>query len=698
MKKVINIQGLDCANCAAELERKIARLDGVKSANLVFVTQKLTVEYTSAHVLDKIIQTINDFEEAKVVEEESLEMPNEYKNTWIRIIISAVCFLFGVGTTSLEGTLLTVIGYVLYAIAYVCVGFPVLKATFKNLKKGKIFDENFLMVVASLGAIVIGEASEAVLVMLLYEIGETLQGIAVRSSRNSVAKLMELKSDSATLLKDGAQVIVSPESLQVGDIIIIKAGDKVPVDGILLNGAAVLDTKSLTGESEYKQIAQGEEILSGCINVGGMYEMKVTRTYENSAVQKILDLVENASASKAKPEKFITKFAQYYTPIVCCLALGIFLIVPIIDGWIAKDAFLFYNAARWGKTALNFLVISCPCALIISVPLTYFSGVGACAKNGILVKGATYLDVVAKTKTVAFDKTGTLTEGNFTVCEVYPNDGVEKEYLLQVATALEKGSAHPLAKAFFDLQTPFEANNIQEYAGQGVVGEIDGEKAAAGTELLLRKYSVRVTPIKTAYTAIYVMKAGKYLGAIALGDKVREDAKATITALRNCGVKKVAMLTGDGYERAYKVANEIGVYEVNAQLLPTEKLRIAEEMKQSGVLLYVGDGINDAPVMVAADCAVSMGKLGSAAAVEASDLVLISDNLSVLPKAIKIAIKTRRIVMQNIVFSISMKTVFMILGLCGILPLGLAVFADVGVMLLAVLNSFRVKIIKKGRK
>lgn len=764
MKKTLNITGLDCAGCAAELEEELAKIEGVTAVSVSFVNQKITVDYDTDDSLSKVIEHANGFEEVKVVDEatmgktilhlENLDCPvcaeelqsdlqkikgvksvlvdylsqtitldaeneetiakvvkkantfeevrvldgdryemksNRHLREWCMIGISTLFFLAGILLEHLaSGMVAKVFCYLCFAVAYVTVGYPVLVSTAKNIVKGRVFDENFLMTIASLGAIVIGEVSESVLVMLLYQIGELLQSIAVGSSRNSVAELMKLKSEQATIVVDGEQKIVRPEEVQVGDIVLVKAGEKVPVDGVLLDENATLDTKSLTGEAELRSFKKGEEILSGCINAGGMYEMKAVRPYQDSAVSKILDMVENASSGKAAPEKFITKFARIYTPVVCIAALVIAICSPLLSGLILDGRLYFKDWMRWLQSALTFLVISCPCALIISVPLTYFSGIGACAKKGILVKGATYLDVVAKVKTVAFDKTGTLTEGNFVICDVHAQKGSEEE-LLGLIAAVERGSSHPIAKAFAALETEYVAENVTEEAGRGLRALINGEQVLVGNEKLLREENVDFVSVESAYTVVYLAKNGEYLGYAEIGDRIREEAKSTIDGLKQMGIKRLVMLTGDGERRAQKIANELDMYEVNAQLLPVDKLEKAEELKKDGALMYVGDGINDAPVMVTADCAVSMGKLGSAAAVDASDLVLISDDLSSLPKSVKIAKKTRTIVLQNIVFSIAMKIGFMVLGVLGVLPLWLAVFADVGVMLLAVLNSFRVR-------
>ena len=729
MKKTFLLEGLDCANCAAELEREVAKIQGVSSASLSFVNQKLTVEYENETVLEKIVYTVTHFEDVKILQETengrgryAANGEKQRKNRmreWLFIVVSAIVLAVGLllGKWT-DGLTLQIAKYACFAIAYLLVGYPVLRATVKNIVKGKIFDENFLMTIASIGAMLLSEYAEGVLVMLLYQIGETLQTQAVESSRNSVAELMGLKSDWATVLtektdcscgccgahdhdhdhdhehehtRESVQKRVRPEDLRVGDVVIIKAGEKVPADGELLNETALLDTKALTGESEYRAVERGGEILSGCINAGGVFTMRVAKEYEDSAVAKILDLMENATSGKAAPEKFITKFARYYTPVVCALALALAFLAPLLDGFLSNGSWWFKDFPRWANSALTFLVISCPCALIISVPLTYFSGLGTCAKQGILVKGATYLDVLAKAKMIAFDKTGTLTEGNFTVCGIAPQPNVAQEELLELAATVEQNSSHPIAKAFVSIDTRFSAERTGEIAGRGLRAYVNGAEILVGNALLMQENGVDITPRDSVYTLVFVAKDKTFLGVIEVGDRIKSEAKEAVRELKNLGFTRSIMITGDHETRAQKIANEVGMYELNARLLPDEKLKRAEELKKYGDLVYVGDGINDAPVMAVADCAVSMGKLGSAAAVEASDMVLISDNLKALPKGVKTARKTRRIVMQNIVFSIVMKAVFMALGAVGVLPLWLAVFADVGVMLLAVANSFRVR-------
>ncbi len=692
MTKILHIQNLDCPVCAEALQSDIRKIKGVNAVTVDYVTQTITVDVEQEEVLKKVVKTANDFEEVKVLDGGMVELKREnHEKEWLQIGGSALLFLVGILLDFfVEGKAVLWVCYSLFAASYLFVGYPVLISTAKNIAKGRIFDENFLMSIASIGAVALGEVGEGVAVMLLYQLGELLQSIAVGSSRKSVAKLMELKSEHANLLVDGEQRQVSPESLRTGDIVVVKAGEKAPTDGVLCSENATLDTKSLTGEAELKRVEKGGKILSGCINAGGMYEMKVTCLYQDSAVGRILEMVENASAGKAAPEKFISKFAKYYTPVVCALALLLALFAPLLNGFIVDGKLHFYDFPRWATSALTFLVISCPCALVISVPLTYFSGIGTCAKRGILVKGATYLDSLALAKIFAFDKTGTLTEGCFSIRAVQAADSFTEQELLSLAAAVERGSSHPIAKAFAEIKTENKAEKVVEESGLGLVASVDGREVLVGNAKLLKTRGVVVAERKSDYTLVYVAASGAYVGVIEIGDALRKETKECLRELKTLGVTHTVMLTGDNVVRAKSIANEVGMYEVNAELLPDEKLKRVEELQQIGSIVYVGDGVNDAPVMTAADCAVSMGKLGSAAAVEASDLVLISDDLRALPRAVRIARKTRSIVMQNVVFSILMKTAFMALGAVGVLPLWLAVFADVGVMLLAVANSFRV--------
>lgn len=695
-KTVLHVENLDCPVCAQTLQADLAKIKGAESVVVDYVTQTISLQTDDERVLQKVIFTANKFEEVRVLDGDKYvtKEQDRHLKEWTQILVSALFFALGlIFEKFFSEKFFRVTSYISYAIAYFVVGYPVLVSSCKNLLKGRIFDENFLMTIASVGAVVLGEYFEAVLVMLLYQFGELLQTIAVGSSRRSVTALMQLKSERATLLNGNEQRQITPEEVEIGDILLVQAGEKAPVDGVLLAENAIFDTKSITGEAEPKTIAKNEEILSGYVNVGDVIRMQATRKYSDSAVGRILDMVENASAGKTKPEKFIAKFARVYTPIVCLLALVVAVCAPFIHGLAAGKGFAYYQGARWLRSALTFLVISCPCALIISVPLTYFSGIGSCAKNGILVKGATYLDVVAKSRAIAFDKTGTLTEGEFSIRSVTAERG-DEESLLALATAIERNSAHPIAKAFSEIKTEIVVDETQEIIGKGLRASVNGETVLIGNERLLSEAGVAFTRKESVDTLVYVAKNGIYYGVIEVGDVVRDGVSKTLSVLKKLGFKKTVMLTGDNRERAEKIANEVGISEVRAELLPDDKLRLAEELRTEGKLIYVGDGVNDAPVMAVADCAVSMGRLGSAAAVEASDLVLISDDISALTKGVKIARKTRRVATQNIVFSIAMKLGFMALGAIGVLPLSLAVFADVGVMLLAVLNSFRVRFIK----
>ena len=689
---VLHIENLHCAACALDLQSDIAKIKGVESVQVDFITQTIRLR-ASEEGIAKAVSVANKFEQVRVLDGGRYEMKSKKRlDERVALILSAVGFALGLLCSNLlDGVVFEILSYVFFFFAYFVVGYPVLVSTAKNCLKGRFFDENFLMTIASIGAFALGQFDEGVAVMFLYQLGEWLQSVAVGSSRNSVAELMALKSEKAKVFRDGAWIEVKPEELMVGDRVRINTGDKIPADGVLLSDEAVLDVKSLTGESEFRTLGKGEEALSGCINQSNPVEIEIARKYQDSAVGKILDLVENATAKKAKPEKFITKFAKYYTPAVCVLAFAIAVFVPLTLGVLDGNGLYFKDFGRWLNTALILLVISCPCALIISVPLTYFSGIGACAKKGVLVKGATYLDELAKAKVFAFDKTGTLTKGEFVVKNVVEGGQVRDEELISVISALEKYSSHPISKAFESYETELLVESVEEFAGKGLRGFIDGEETLVGNAKFLIERGVAIKESVSPYTVIHASKGGRYLGAVTLVDEIREGCGQVVAELKNLGVKKFVALTGDRADRAREVVNEVGMDEFKAELLPNEKLSEAEKLKGLGGLVYVGDGINDAPVMKVANCAVSMGKLGSSVAVEASDVVLIKDELKGLVDGVKLAKKTKKIVWQNIVFSVLMKFAFMTLGVVGVLPLSLAVFADVGVMLLAVLNSLRMR-------
>ena len=556
---------------------------------------------------------------------------------------------------------------ILFFLAYIIAGWDVIFKAAKNITKGHVFDENFLMSAATIGALCIKEYPEAVMVMILYQIGEYFQHKAVEKSRHSISELMDIRPDYANLCGEK----VSPQEVKVGDIITVNTGEKIPLDGIVTEGHASLDTSALTGESVPRTVSTGDSVISGCINLNGVLKIKVTKEFGESTVTKILELVEHASSKKARTEKFITKFAAYYTPAVVILALMIAFIPPL------------FITGNWIERALTFLVISCPCALVISIPLGFFAGIGSASKNGILIKGSNYLELLAKPDTVVFDKTGTLTKGVFKVREIHSD---EPDFLKYAAYA-ESASSHPIAAAIREAygQKIPEQNNIEEIAGLGIKAIIDGKEILAGSAKL-----VKTEPINTDGTVVYVSINGNYCGYIVIADEVKDDSKETIEKLKTLGIKTV-MLTGDSKNTADKVQKKLGVDNAFAELLPEDKVNKLEKIIKTagGSVIFVGDGINDAPVLTRADVGIAMGGLGSDAAIEAADAVIMDDSPSKLITSIKIARKTMRIVKQNIVFALGVKALFLILGGIGIMTMWGAVFADVGVALLAVLNSLR---------
>ncbi len=693
--KKIKIANLCCANCARELEEELNKLEGV-SATVDFMNMTVILKADSTAAYEKAVYCITHFEDVKIVDgaEKKKSVFKENLTDIIAVIISAVFFIPAVVLDFMHlGGAVVYVTYALYGVAFLAAGYTVLWNTARNIIKGKVFDENFLMTLAAVGAIVLGVTTgdglfEGVAVMLLYRVGELLQSVAVGSSRRSITRLMDLKSDTATLIRGEERLVVSPESLVVGDKILIRAGEKVPVDCRICEGETSLDMKSLNGEAVPREVKTGDELLSGAINITGAIECEVLREYKNSAVAKILELVENSTAKKAKPEKFITKFAKYYTPIVVIAALLVAGLVPTIICAV-NGAFVWATYGDWIYKALSFLVISCPCALVISVPLSYFGGIGRCAKFGILVKGSTCIDQLAKAYVAAFDKTGTLTEGVFAV------KSSSSKQALELAACAEKYSSHPIAVAFKDVETPYVAKDVKEVAGRGVLCVADGKTLLCGNAKLLEDSGVKFTPAESVSTLVYVALDGAYVGVIEIDDRVKDGAKQALEELKKTGIGGVYMLTGDNKPRAEAVAEELGLDGVYAQLLPDEKLETAKALKEKGGLIYAGDGINDAPVMTVADCAVSMGQVGSDAAIEASDVVLVSDNLSLLPKARRVAKGTRRIVIQNIVGSLIVKFAIMALSIAiPTFPLIASIFADVGVMLIAVCNALRTALIK----
>ena len=584
----------------------------------------------------------------------------------------------------------------LYVISYIIVGFEIIRKALRNITRGKVFDENFLMTVATIGAFGIGEYPEAVAVMLFYQVGELFQSYAVDKSRKSISSLMDIRPDFANVEKEGKVEKVDPDDVEIGDIIIIKPGEKVPLDGVILEGKSSLDTKALTGESLPKSVTEGEEILSGCINLNGVLRVEVTKEYGQSTVSKILDLVENASSKKSKSENFITKFARYYTPIVVIIALFLALFPPlVIDGATFSD---------WIYRALSFLVVSCPCALVISIPLSFFGGIGGASKMGILIKGSNYLEAISKAEIVVFDKTGTLTEGNFEVQKIMPVNITEEE-LLKIVAYAENYSNHPISlsvkNAYSRKINEVDIQSTQELSGMGIVAKIWDRDIIVGNEKLMREKEIEFLKTDDVGTVLYVAIDNKYVGYILIADKIKDDAKKAIEELKKNNVKETVMLTGDKKSVGEDVAQKLGLDKVYTELLPDGKVKKVEkllkEKSENGKLVFVGDGINDAPVLALADIGVAMGGLGSDAAIEAADVVIMTDEPSKIVNNIKLSKKTMRIVKENIVFAIFVKVLILMLSAIGLSTMWEAVFADVGVSVIAIINALRVLRVKNNK-
>lgn len=587
---------------------------------------------------------------------------------------------------------------VLYLVPYFVIGYDILWKALKGIKNRQVFDENFLMAVATVGALCLQEFKEGVAVMLFYQIGELFQSVAVGKSRKNIAALMDIRPDYANLMVDGKLVQVDPDDVEVGTEIVVDPGEKVPIDGVIVEGNTTLNTGALTGESVPRDAKPGDDVISGCINMSGRITVRTTKAFGESTVSKILDLVENSAMKKSKSENFITKFARYYTPAVCYSALALAVLPPLIRLLAGHSAMW----AEWITRALTFLVISCPCALVISIPLSFFGGIGCASKNGILVKGSNYLEALADTKYIVCDKTGTLTKGVFQVTGVYPAPGVDKKVLLGLAAYAESGSHHPISQSLKDAYgQPLQEERvsaIQEIAGHGVQALVDGHPVAVGNAKLMEKIGAALPGERTDGTTVYVAADGKYIGCIVISDVVKPTAKAAMAALKENGVKMTVMLTGDAKAAADRVAAEIGMDRVESELLPGDKVAQVEKLlAEKGPkenLAFVGDGINDAPVLSRADVGIAMGALGSDAAIEAADVVLMDDDPSKIALAMKISRHTLQIVWQNIVFALAVKAVCLVLGALGIAGMWLAIFADVGVMVLAVLNATRALKIK----
>lgn len=631
----------------------------------------------------------HEHEEIKPKKVEKPKEKKEINKDLIKIIIGVIVYAFGIYEMAVGNT--GTFGVVVFLAAYILIGGDVLLKAAKNLFRGQIMDENFLMSIATIGAIAIGEYSEAVGVMLFYKIGEYLQQKAVGQSRKSISALMEIKAEFANLVQNGKIIQVDPEDVEVGDIIAVKPGEKVPLDGIVTDGEAMLDTSAITGESVLRSVKAGEEVISGTINTNALIYIKVTKEYGESTVAKILDMVENAGSRKSQTENFISKFCRYYTPIVVGLALAVAFIPPlIIEGAVFKD---------WLYRGLIFLVVSCPCALVLSIPLSFFGGIGSASKNGVLIKGSNYLEALRKVNTVVLDKTGTITKGVFKVTEINPN-GVSEEELLKYAAAAEANSNHPIAKSIMDsynekYSEEVKLNEIDKYeeiAAHGIKAIYNGKTILAGSSKLLDSENIDYEKIEESGTTVYVAVDGKFAGYIIISDEVKEDSKKAIEDMRKVGITNVIMLTGDNESAAAKIAKEVGVDRYYSGLLPNQKVEILEEISndnRNGNTAFIGDGINDAPVLARADVGIAMGGVGSDAAIEASDIVFMTDELSKLPIAKRISEKTNKIVWQNIVFAMGVKIIVMLMSTGGVANMWEAIFADVGVALIAVLNAMR---------
>ena len=613
------------------------------------------------------------------------------KKRGIKIIISAILFVLALVIPFSNEW----INNGLFIISYLVVGFEILKKAVRNIFRGKVFDENFLMAVATIGAFAIGEFPEAVAVMLFYQVGELFQSYAVDKSRKSIASLMDIRPDYANIEKDGKIEKVDPDEVKIGDIIIVKTGEKIPLDGVIVEGASSLDTMALTGESVPRVVKTEDEVLSGCINKDGLLKIRVTKEFGESTVSKILDLVENASSKKSKSENFITKFAKYYTPTVVIIAVLLAFIPPII----LKD---FSTFSVWLYRALSFLVVSCPCALVISIPLSFFGGIGGASKMGILIKGSNYLEALANTETVVFDKTGTLTEGIFEVQDIYA-EGIEKDELLRIVAHAENYSNHPIAKSVKKAYNKEIDENIiknpQELSGKGIWANIDEKDILVGNEKLMVEEEIDFKKCDEVGTILYVAIDKKYVGYVLIADKIKQDSSKTIRELKAMNIKETVMLTGDKKEVGEYVAKKLNMDKVYTELLPDGKVEKVEELlkqkSEKGKLVFVGDGINDAPVLTIADIGVAMGGLGSDAAIEAADIVIMTDETSKISKAINLSKKTMRIVRENIIFAIFIKIAVLVLTAFGASTMWEAVFADVGVSVIAIINALRMLNIKK---
>ena len=737
MKYTFKIENLDCANCGNKIEARLNKEPYIKEATLNFMLKKIIVHinddiaqnYSEEEVrVDierlgneiesgiKIISIVEEKEDGVDTVQNSCECEHHHKQSHCcskgncaqhgdkeescecnlgsnkKTVMEKIREVLGSEkgeiTLLVGGVILLALGAILsqdilLILAYIFVGYDVVLQAIKNCIKGKVLDENFLMTMATVAAFIIGEYPEAVAVMVFYKIGEYLQEKAVNYSRKEIEKAMDIRPSFARVIRNGKEEVVSPEIVLIGEIIEVRAGEKLPLDGVVLEGISTLDTSMLTGEALPVVVQEGSKVLSGSINKEGVIKVEVSTSFKNSTVSKILELIENASSKKSKSENFITKFARWYTPIVVGLAILTAIVPSLITG----------NWQHWVYSSVVFLVISCPCALVVSVPLGFFAGIGAAAQVGVLVKGSNYLEELNTIDTVVFDKTGTITKGEFGVSQMIAQDITEEE-LLALAARIEAKSNHPIAKsivsAYGKLKDEEIVGEYKEISGEGIVLKQGDLVLLAGNEKLMAHYQIDYNQVEEIGSHVYIARDGQYLGCIVVADQIKADSKAAIARLKTLGIKKVIMLTGDKKENAYKIGNEVGIDTVYAELLPQDKVTQLEETLKDGKVAFVGDGINDAPVLARADVGIAMGGVGSDAAIEASDIVLMTDELTSIADVMSIAKRTRKIVTENIVFALGVKGIVLVLGILGIANMWLAIFADVGVSLLAVINSIRV--------
>lgn len=700
-RKELILEGLDCASCALKIEMQVNSLEDVERANMNFVTKTLAIEIEDENkagsVLDSIKDIINRLEPDVVVIEKGNKVdynPHDHghshggedsKKTLIKIGIGSVFFIMALIFKMPQNMKFT-----FYLISYLVIGGEVLQRAGKNILRGQIFDENFLMSIATIGAFAIGEFPEGITVMLFYQIGELFQDLAVNRSRKSIVELMDIRPDYANVKTGNTEKRLSPDEVAVGSHIIVRPGERVPLDGIVVEGNSMVDTSALTGESVPRDVEVGNTVLSGFINTNGLLVVEVTKEFGQSTVSKILELVESASSKKAPTENFITKFARYYTPFVVFVALALATIPPLV---MERASF-----SNWLYKALVFLVISCPCALVISIPLGFFGGIGGASRQGVLIKGGNYLEALNNVHTVVFDKTGTLTKGVFKVTEINNNANISEDELVQYAAYAESYSNHPIAlsilAAYGKEVNKEDIEGYEEILGHGIKAQVKGREILAGNKKLMDVNKIPYKAVETIGTVVYVAVDGGFAGSIIISDEIKEDSKDAIRALKDMGVRKTIMLTGDNEKVGIRVAEELEIDEVYSELLPDEKVKkldlFDDQKSLKGKLVFVGDGINDAPVLARADIGVAMGGLGSDAAIEAADVVLMTDEVTKLVSAIKTAKRTNRIVWQNIAFALAVKAIVLILGAGGIASMWEAVFADVGVALIAVFNAMRV--------